>query len=418
VNSNDQQIDLLIRRFASGPALPNNGTDHLDADELNAFAEGVLPPAARAQYISHLAECDQCRRQVSDLALASGAIARLEPSVSQEPVRGGIGATLAKLFAPPVLRYAAVAAVLVLVAGVAYLALRQRPESQALVAQNDEAADKTNAVKASTETNGGLSNTDANRRDSAATPATAPAPGPLLSLQPPAGVTEKPGDVRTADSAAPPAPAAKEPAKAMEAEKKSEETTIAKNRPYYSPPPPGETQSIGGSQSQTGILPASPGGPRQQTQQQMDKSAADRERDLAKDARADDANRKSEQPVLAADRRGGDEKLKGGPSRNMDNVALNNRNATNEVRNRAEAPKTDSGASTEDNSQPRSVGGRKFRRQGNAWVDQKFKSSMSLKNVSRGSDEFSSLDSGLRSIAQQLGGEVIVVWKGKAYLIK
>ena len=43
---------------------------------------------------------------------------------------------------------------------------------------------------------------------------------------------------------------------------------------------------------------------------------------------------------------------------------------------------------------------------------------MSLKNIARGSDEFSSLDSGIRSIAQQISGEVIVVWKGKAYLIK
>ena len=43
---------------------------------------------------------------------------------------------------------------------------------------------------------------------------------------------------------------------------------------------------------------------------------------------------------------------------------------------------------------------------------------MPLKKIARGSDEFSSLDSSLRSIAQQLGGEIIVVWKGKAYLIK
>jgi hypothetical protein len=68
--------------------------------------------------------------------------------------------------------------------------------------------------------------------------------------------------------------------------------------------------------------------------------------------------------------------------------------------------------------QTRSVGGRKFRKQGNAWVDQKFKSSLSVKSIARGSDDFNALDSGLRSIVQQLGGEIIVVWKGKAYLIK
>jgi len=43
---------------------------------------------------------------------------------------------------------------------------------------------------------------------------------------------------------------------------------------------------------------------------------------------------------------------------------------------------------------------------------------MSVRNVSRGSEEFGALDSGLRSIAQQLGGEIIVVWKSKAYRIR
>ena len=114
-------------------------------------------------------------------------------------------------------------------------------------------------------------------------------------------------------------------------------------------------------------------------------------------------------------RRGEDSKQKG-PSRNMDNVMANTQSA-NEVQNAA--PKKSQGeTSTEESPQTRSVGGHKFRRQGNSWVDQKFKSSMTLRNISRGSDEFAALDSGVRSIAQQLGGEVIVVSKGKAYLIK
>ena len=66
----------------------------------------------------------------------------------------------------------------------------------------------------------------------------------------------------------------------------------------------------------------------------------------------------------------------------------------------------------------RSVGGRKFKRQGSAWVDSKFKSSMSVRTVARGSEEFDELSSGLRSIANQLSGEIVVVWKGKAYRIR
>jgi hypothetical protein len=86
-----------------------------------------------------------------------------------------------------------------------------------------------------------------------------------------------------------------------------------------------------------------------------------------------------------------------------------------------EAPKTspaDDRVASDEAAVTRSVGGRTFRRQGSAWIDEKFKASMSLRTVSRGSADFDALDSGLRSIAQQLGGQVIVVWKGHAYLIK
>ncbi|HEX3084706.1 MAG TPA: hypothetical protein VHP99_09315 [Pyrinomonadaceae bacterium] len=412
MTSNDQQIDLLIRRFASGAAGPGDGVEHLDADELSAFAEGALPAAARARYVSHLGECDQCRRQASELALAAGAVARAEQTVAEKSVRPGFWATVGQLLALPAFRYAAVAAVLVLVAGVSFVALRNRPDSPPLLAKNEPAENKTSAVKPNGDTNGGLTNPSATRTDS---PASSPAPAATSAplSQPPTDLREKQAEDRPVDTAAPPAPM-KEPAKAVEGEKKAE-STIAQTKPGYAPAPPGETQSLGGVQSQSGGSVSLPGGPRQQVQQQMDKSGADRERDMAKDARSDDSNRKSEQPVLAA-RRTNDEKLKGGPSRNMDNVAANNRIADNEVR--SETPKTDRGAAAEEAPQIRSAGGRKFRRQGNSWVDQKFKTSMSLKVIARSSDEFSSLDGGLRSIAQQLGGEIIVVWKGKAYLIK
>ena len=413
MTSNDEQIDLLIRRFASGAAGPSDGLEHLDADELNAFAEGALPPAARARYVSHLADCSDCREQASDLALASGAIARAEQGGVQTPAHSGWWATLAGLFALPALRYAAGAAVLVLVAGVAFLALRNRREPPTLVARNEQTEDKIHAVKPPTATDGGLVNPSETRNDSAASPP-APAATSAPALQPPTGAGEKQPELRPTDTTTPIEPM-KEAPKPIDAYKKAEEVTVAKANSPYAPPPPRETQSLGGVQPQTGGSVSAPGGPRQQVQQQ-DKSlsSADRERDMAKDARLDDASRKSDQSALAM-KRPADEKLKGGPSRNMDNMS-NNRATTNEVR--SETEKSGRAAAAEDNPEPRSVGGRKFRRQGNSWVDQKFKSSMSLKKISRGSEEFSSLDSGLRSIAQQLSGEIIVVWKGKAYLIK
>src|SRR6266436_785321 len=67
----DTQIDVLLRRHAER-ARSNSAIEHLDADELNAFAEGSLPVAARSRCVSHLADCDDCRRLVSQLAKPIG----------------------------------------------------------------------------------------------------------------------------------------------------------------------------------------------------------------------------------------------------------------------------------------------------------------------------------------------------------
>jgi hypothetical protein len=419
VASNDEQIELLIRRFGARTVGSNGGGNHLDPDEMNAFAEGFLPPAARANYVSHLADCDQCRRQVADLSIASGAVNRAEQTVTAKPERVGLWASLAGLFALPMLRYAAFAVVLLAVAGVAFFALRPRSGSPtSLVARNEgDQPQPQTAVKPTTETNSGLANSNGSRADNS-TSLPAPVATQPPTSQPPTGLAGKQEESRPADTTTVAPEPMKEVAKAPEiAEKKAEQPVIATKSPFgYSPAPPGETQGLTRGQSQTGGLASAPGGPKQQQQTtQADKAIqTERERDATKDVRLDDANRKSDSTALAA-RRANDEKLKGGPSRNMDNVATNNRSSNEVVR--MEAPKT-AGRDSEDSPQTRSAGGHKFRKQGNAWVDQKFKSSLSLKNVARGSDEFASLDSGLRSIAQQISGEVIVVWKGKAYLIK
>jgi hypothetical protein len=64
-----------------------------------------------------------------------------------------------------------------------------------------------------------------------------------------------------------------------------------------------------------------------------------------------------------------------------------------------------------------SVGGRRFRRQGNVWIDTSYKSS-ALTNIARGSEQYRALvadEPSLRKIAEHFGGEVIVVWKSRAY---
>jgi hypothetical protein len=419
VTHNDEQIDLLMRRFAGSAAAAPGSQDHLDADEMNAFAEGALPPAARARYVSHLAGCDQCRKQVTELAIASGALARTEQSVANKPERLGFWATLSSAFALPALRYAAFAAMVVIVASVGFVALRHRSEPSGFALRTEPMAEnKRTELKPSVDDkNSALDDKpDTTRPSAAATPAGTPA-ATLDSA--PATRADQPAksDDRVAENTTPPSGLMKEATKSgEESEKKTEQVPVTQSQAYqaqpsYAPVPPAEVQqsaqqSAGRGQTQSGFFG---GGVKTQPTQAADKAAAaDRERDMAKDNQLG-VNEPSTRRVA-------DEKMKGGPSRNVDNTTANNRN-TNEVR--AEAPKSPSGAdATEQSPQIKSIGGHKFRRQGNSWVDQKFKSSMPLRTVSRGSENFAALDGGVRSIAQQISGEVIIVWKGKAFLIK
>jgi hypothetical protein len=69
----------------------------------------------------------------------------------------------------------------------------------------------------------------------------------------------------------------------------------------------------------------------------------------------------------------------------------------------------------------RSVSGRRFIREGNAWVDIDYDSSRSTIRVTRGSDQFRALvadEPGIRAIADQLSGTIIVLWKNRAYRIQ
>ena len=72
-------------------------------------------------------------------------------------------------------------------------------------------------------------------------------------------------------------------------------------------------------------------------------------------------------------------------------------------------------------SEVRTVMGRHFTREGDAWVDTAYEPSRAMVHVARGSDQFRALvadEPGLRTIAEQLNGVVIVVWKNRAYRIQ
>ena len=113
------------------------------------------------------------------------------------------------------------------------------------------------------------------------------------------------------------------------------------------------------------------------------------------------------------------------PVQNQRNITPDSRNAQSSPRpsaQRAEAKRKSAEPSRNDAQEDKSVettnvGGRTFRRANNVWTDAAYRG-QSATNVTRGTKEYKKLDSGLRAIAENLGGTVIVVWKEKAYRIQ
>jgi hypothetical protein len=417
MTTNDAQIDVLLRRYAGRPQ-SNSATEHLDADELNAFAEGSLPEASRSRYVSHLADCDDCRKVVSQLAISGGAVVAAEATRAADSPGYSWWKRFSGFFTPLSLRYAAFAVVLVTVVGVVLLVTRQQRQSNFIARNESTNQPQVSAVKpaeaAPPEAIYQQEKPKADQSSTTAQPETSPAVSKAeskageISPQPPAAPSKPEQETYGTTS---PALAAK----------KAADPANTESSPSYAPPPPVETdraQNVSREQQQN--LPGQvASGPRKSEPSNDKFKMMDRSRggEMSKDVGGQDDNRAMNQSQANV-QRAADEKVTSG--RDVDTLSSRARNAKE---SRAQPPATQSTGGgkrdgAEEAPETRSAGGRKFRRQGSSWVDSKFKSSMVLKSISRGSSEFDALDSGLRSIAQQLGGEVIVVWKNKAYVIK
>ena len=63
------------------------------------------------------------------------------------------------------------------------------------------------------------------------------------------------------------------------------------------------------------------------------------------------------------------------------------------------------------------VGGKTFNNRDGAWYDAAY-NGQATADYRRGTAEYKKLDSGLRNVADTVGGTVVVVWKSKAYRIQ
>ena len=406
--ANNNAVDLLLRSlarrgredwpagerdaFTDGRSASQVNSDHLDADELNLYAEGVLPAPARARYAEHLADCVSCRRLVVTLAQAAGTSNQFETANQQSGVRWWHG--FSALLSLPVLRYAIPALVLTGVIGIGLIALREQRRTVSVARNQTGVLSDGSAPSAplnkpaqSTSPDIGLSaeSPSATLQKSAATP-NANTESSALKNNP---VENKSllDEVRDTEiGAKPPAPPAPK-----DAEQYPQVAGAARSsQPVYAPEPPPAKGALSEVHAKSSVRKEEP----------LDREGQKREEDGFKLQSKDDS------PTH-------------GPARSRAPSVGGRVDTTVTTENRVSRDNDKKQVSEE--VETRSVSGRRFRRQGDAWIDSAYQSSRSTTNIARGSEQFRALvadEPGLRAIVQQLGGEVIVVWKNRAYRIR
>jgi len=400
----NKEMEILLRQLGRRDAdVPFSGngasgaeyTNHLDTDELSAYAENAVPAAARARYTEHIADCIRCRKLVSQLSLAAGLV--VEEESAAVPASLGLKAFLASLFSPIVLRYAVPSLALLAVAFIGLMTLRQSSLQEARLKDNP-------------------ANTIAQKQEQT------PPPTALNQVE------------RTNAS---------QPLK--EAENKSADKTVTKNGVVDQDSIHAERSA--GDQNKREERPVdqiaaaneppinaqiSPA-PKPEERVEVQKSGD------APAARRGAAPQPASAPATTATPTGladsveaktEDKKMSKAPAKEENSAVVGGfgvmrKAKKEETRSRAKVAEAQEGErgrdrADKDEAETKSVAGRQFRKQGSVWVDVAYDSRTTV-NLARGSEQYRALvadEPEIKTIADQLGGEVIVMWKGRAYRIR
>jgi hypothetical protein len=381
------EIDILLRRFGrqerNASSHETTESEHLDADELNAYSENAVPAKARLRYTEHLAECSRCRGIAAQLS-QSAPVSNV-PEMKTTEV-SWLGSVFARLFSPFTLRYAIPVLAAVGIIAIGLVVLRRNENQPSLLAK---------------------------RSQEVAVSVPAPAPAPTSNLEgQPKGTSQVQNDSLTENGrvakASPSTKLFEEDKAAISMQKEPGESTAqnAKDQPLAvaGAAPPASTNSRIGKLEDA------------ERQEQKGEASAAKEkeaesnRDLAKTAPkqavANEARRVDElKPATAEDRASSQGYVSLGAARRAAQPATR-------------TEKKDGDATSVES---RTVAGRRFRREGNVWIDTAYTSSISTMSVARGSESYRALiadEPEIRTIAEQLDGEIVVVWKGKGYRIK
>jgi hypothetical protein len=381
----DKEIDALLRMAEK--ASPVLSDTHLDADEISAFAENALPDRTRQLYVMHLANCDRCRKMLSGFLATAPEKAAAAAAFSAAP-EAAIKATLPwyqRIFRMPNLAYG-MATLVVLFSGVVGLLVYQR-----------QAADR----------NGDVSQ------------ATSPRPAA------PQTMAERDEPVETANSVANSntSTAATSP---IESVTKSGVAVGSSNMSTGSPTVSDEKQTTldGVSASQPAVSAPAP----KPAAESVDLAASDKAKredernkdDLAKTESRAKVLKEEESQIRTTESLNQMRDLS--PNTTSAKRAEGPRQLQTQTQNQVNSRQTNELPAAGRNapamlSSIKTAGGKKFELRDGIWYDTSY-TGQGKKDVKRGTEKYIRLDAGLRDIADQIGGTVVIVWNGQAYKIK
>ena len=381
----NNEMDLLLRRLSRRQGLPAsdenslNDSYHLDADELSSYAENALPTAARARYTEHLAECSRCRELVVQLSGSVPVVAARATVVASAGL-SGLRKFLASFFSPMVLRYAVPALGLIVVAAIGFVVFRSNRPLESIARLNDS----TPSAPAQSTSEHPVGFHDSQTRNDS----------------PSAQASQ--GDVAARKSVA-----QTEEAKQAATPNAQSETADRAEPKRNEPAASAERQPVANAAPVT--VTAAPAA-------------------TIDEVRVDVEGRRANEPPKAPT--GDLAKLKAAEDNREQEKKAEGSTARRAARDQAVAPQSaGTGAymtdgkekDSKDDGVVRSAGGRRFRKQNGVWVDTAYDSGSQIVNVARGSEQYRALiadEPTIKTIADELAGTVIVVWRGRTYRIR
>jgi hypothetical protein len=378
----DKEIDAILRkaRGSTGAGVNTANGTHPDADTIAAFAENALPQKTKLLYMKHFADCDRCRKQLSQMAMMNTEADAAAASPVSAPVAEVTLPWYQRLFTTQGLAVAMGALVLTLGAGLVYLMIQNSTDANNVsVSQVTEQEAPRSApafggdADISADTNANTAN--ALTSNSAANIAGLPQSGQIAVNASEVGAGTGLGST-----------AANTTLGASRAQPEDERKTAVTDsvtgaeppRPAAPPPPP---VSLDVSEGEDGKKDADGAKGEAKKLELSKRRETDDQRGYRRDA-----------PPAAA---------KAGPAR-----AGPLQSQSNQVNNQSfEMPVT------------RRVGGKSFNNRDGAWYDTAYRGQATI-NYRRSSVDYKQLDPAARNIADTIGGTVVIVWKGKAYRIQ